>query len=31
MTEQIQKDVSQMVTVYDENGFPLDLFIINKN
>ena len=30
MTEQIQKDVSQMVTVYDENGFPLDLFIINK-
>lgn len=30
MTSQIQQDVSKMVTVYDENGFPLDLFIIEN-
>ena len=30
MTTEIQKDVSKMVTVYDLNGFPLDLFIISK-
>jgi hypothetical protein len=28
MTEEVKADVSKMVTVYDENGFPLDLFII---
>ena len=30
MTSEIMKDVSKMVTVYDENGFPLDLFLISK-
>ena len=30
MTEEIKADVSKMVTVYDNNGFPLDLFIISK-
>ena len=30
MTEEIQNDVSKMVTVYDNNGFPLDLFLIEK-
>ena len=30
MTEEIKKDVSKMVSVYDENNFPLDLFIISK-
>lgn len=30
MTNEIKNDVSKMVTVYDENGFPLDLFIISK-
>ena len=30
MTTEIQNDVSKMVTVYDENGFPLDLFLITK-
>ena len=28
MSEDVQNDVSKTVTVYDENGFPLDLFII---
>ena len=28
MTEDVKSDVSKMVTVYDENGFPLDLFVI---
>ena len=30
MTKEIMEDVSKMVTVYDNNGFPLDLFIIEK-
>ena len=30
MNEQIKNDVSKMVTVYDKNGFPLDLFLIEK-
>ena len=30
MTDEIKNDVSKMVTVYDENGFPLDLFLISK-
>ena len=30
MTDEIKQDVSKMVTVYDTNGFPLDLFIISK-
>ena len=30
MTKEIMEDVSKMVTVYDENGFPLDLFEISK-
>ena len=30
MTEEIMSDVSKMVTVYDSNGFPLDLFLIEK-
>lgn len=30
MTPDIVEDVSQMVTVYDENCMPLDLFIISK-
>ena len=30
MTDEIKNDVSKMVTVYDENGFPLDLFVISK-
>ena len=30
MTTEIQNDVSKMVTVYDLNGFPLDLFLISK-
>ena len=30
MTEEIMSDVSKMVTVYDSNGFPLDLFLISK-
>ena len=28
MTDDVKADVSKMVTVYDQNGFPLDLFII---
>jgi hypothetical protein len=28
MTDEIKEDVSKMVTVYDVNGFPLDLFVI---
>lgn len=28
MTDEIKADVSKMVTVFDKNGFPLDLFII---
>lgn len=28
MTEAVKNDVSKMVTVYDKNGFPLDLFMI---
>jgi len=31
MTADIQQDVSKMVTVYDSNGFPLDLFLIEKD
>ena len=30
MTAEIQQDVSKMVTVYDKNGFPLDLFLYSK-
>ena len=30
MTKEIMEDVSKMVTVYDNNGFPLDLFIIEE-
>ena len=30
MTNEIKNDVSKMVTVYDGNGFPLDLFLIEK-
>ena len=30
MTSEIQNDVSKMVTVYDNDGFPLDLFLISK-
>ena len=30
MTNAIKEDVSKMVTVYDVNGFPLDLFEISK-
>ena len=30
MTDEIKKDVSKMVTVYDNNGFPLDLFLFSK-
>lgn len=30
MTEEIKADVSKMVTVFDVNGFPLDLFHIIK-
>mgnify|MGYP003324819673 CR=1 FL=1 len=30
MTEEIMNDVSKMVTVYDTDGFPLDLFLIEK-
>lgn len=30
MTEEVKNDVSKMVTVYDDNGFPLDLFLIAK-
>ena len=30
MTNEIKEDVSKMVTVYDENGFPLDIFLISK-
>ena len=30
MTSEIQNDVSKMVTVYDNNGLPLDLFLISK-
>ena len=30
MTSEIKNDVSKMVTVYDSNGFPLDLFLIEK-
>ena len=28
MTDEIKNDVSKMVTIYDKNGLPLDLFII---
>ena len=31
MTDEIKADVSKMVTVYDTNGFPLDLFLIEQN
>ncbi len=31
MNEEIMNDVSKMVTVYDLNGLPLDLFIISKD
>ena len=31
VTEELMNDVSKMVTVYDENGFPLDLFLIAKS
>ena len=30
MTPEIQNDVSKMVTIYDNAGFPLDLFLISK-
>ena len=30
MTDEIKNDVSKMVTVYDENNIPLDLFLISK-
>ena len=30
MDEVTMNDVSKMVTVYDPNGFPLDLFLIEK-
>ena len=30
MNNDIKNDVSKMVTIYDNNGNPLDLFIINK-
>lgn len=31
MNEEIKNDVSKMVTVYDGNGLPLDLFLISKH
>lgn len=30
MNDEIKNDVSKMVTVYDSNGMPLDLFLIEK-
>ena len=31
MNSEIEKDVSKMVTIYDNNGFPLDLFLISSS